>query len=324
MAPNQPPRPPLWCSGSSVQHPRHTPRLAPRIRGSGHRCHGCPASVPPTPGCRSSGCPSPRRSVSLKGLSPDDIDSSTEQLEGLGRRRWDPRRAPLIHSTESLLSLDEEDEADLQRAQEDARRLQGYGARSAGGCALAKSASLSVIDSFPPAVEISPFASQQSLANGFGAGSCGQLAASGEPGSREGSPLGRTLSFIRRMTGKTKSKEKEKMKEGKEKDARYTNGHLFTTITVSGMTMCFACNKSITAKEALICPSECPGARPGLRGSGGRGTPPVAPSPAVGARTGSCGLGCAPAVAAAPSVPQDGAGCRLGGYFGAARSWRGG
>ncbi|XP_071884000.1 rho guanine nucleotide exchange factor 2 [Anas platyrhynchos] len=52
-----------------------------------------------------------------------------------------------------------------------------------------------------------------------------------------------------------KSKEKEKMKEGKEKDARYTNGHLFTTITVSGMTMCFACNKSITAKEALICPT---------------------------------------------------------------------
>ncbi|XP_068518810.1 rho guanine nucleotide exchange factor 2 isoform X3 [Anas acuta] len=194
-------------------------------------------------------------SVSLKGLSPDDIDSSTEQLDGLGRRRWDPRRAPLIHSTESLLSLDEEDEADLQRAQEDARRLQVYGARSAGGCALAKSASLSVIDSFPPAVEISPFASQQSLANGFGAGSCGQLAASGEPGSREGSPLGRTLSFIWRMTGKTKSKEKEKMKEGKEKDARYTNGHLFTTITVSGMTMCFACNKSITAKEALICPT---------------------------------------------------------------------
>lgn len=44
------------------------------------------------------------------------------------------------------------------------------------------------------------------------------------------------------------------MKEAK--DARYTNGHLFTTISVSGMTMCYACNKSITAKEALICPSE--------------------------------------------------------------------
>ncbi|XP_054847377.1 rho guanine nucleotide exchange factor 2 isoform X2 [Eublepharis macularius] len=51
-----------------------------------------------------------------------------------------------------------------------------------------------------------------------------------------------------------KNKEKERMKE-KEKDARYTNGHLFTSITVSGMTMCFACNKSITAKEALSCPN---------------------------------------------------------------------
>ncbi|XP_053331307.1 rho guanine nucleotide exchange factor 2 isoform X2 [Spea bombifrons] len=52
-----------------------------------------------------------------------------------------------------------------------------------------------------------------------------------------------------------KNKEKEKMKEAKEKDTRYTNGHLFTTITVSGTTMCFVCNKSITAKEALICPT---------------------------------------------------------------------
>ncbi|XP_061462822.1 rho guanine nucleotide exchange factor 2 isoform X2 [Rhineura floridana] len=51
------------------------------------------------------------------------------------------------------------------------------------------------------------------------------------------------------------NKEKERMKETKDKDARYTNGHLFTSITVSGMTMCFACNKSITAKEALICPT---------------------------------------------------------------------
>uniref|UniRef100_A0A8D2JFU1 Rho guanine nucleotide exchange factor 2 n=1 Tax=Varanus komodoensis TaxID=61221 RepID=A0A8D2JFU1_VARKO len=51
------------------------------------------------------------------------------------------------------------------------------------------------------------------------------------------------------------NKEKERMKESKDKDARYTNGHLFTSITVSGMTMCYACNKSITAKEALICPT---------------------------------------------------------------------
>ncbi|KAK2109768.1 Rho guanine nucleotide exchange factor 2 [Saguinus oedipus] len=51
----------------------------------------------------------------------------------------------------------------------------------------------------------------------------------------------------------SKAREKEKMKEAK--DARYTNGHLFTTISVSGMTVCYACNKSITAKEALICPT---------------------------------------------------------------------
>ncbi|XP_074020547.1 rho guanine nucleotide exchange factor 2 isoform X1 [Numenius arquata] len=194
-------------------------------------------------------------SVSLKGLSTEELDSSAEQLDRLGRHRRDPRRAPLLHSNddlESLLSQDEEDEADVQRAQEDARGLPGYGA---GGRCLSKSASLSVIDSFPDPDEMSPFASQQSLVNGFGAGSCGQLAEEAGSQSWEETPLGRTLSFIKRMTGKTKSKEKEKMKEGKEKDARYTNGHLFTTITVSGMTMCFACNKSITAKEALICPT---------------------------------------------------------------------
>uniref|UniRef100_A0A2K6BK48 Rho guanine nucleotide exchange factor 2 n=1 Tax=Macaca nemestrina TaxID=9545 RepID=A0A2K6BK48_MACNE len=54
-------------------------------------------------------------------------------------------------------------------------------------------------------------------------------------------------------TQRPRTREKEKMKEAK--DARYTNGHLFTTISVSGMTMCYACNKSITAKEALICPT---------------------------------------------------------------------
>ncbi|KAG8535561.1 hypothetical protein GDO81_028267, partial [Engystomops pustulosus] len=55
-------------------------------------------------------------------------------------------------------------------------------------------------------------------------------------------------------TNKEKEKMKEREKDGKEKDTRYTNGHLFTTISVSGTTMCFVCSKSITAKEALICP----------------------------------------------------------------------
>ncbi|XP_078212072.1 rho guanine nucleotide exchange factor 2 isoform X8 [Callithrix jacchus] len=80
---------------------------------------------------------------------------------------------------------------------------------------------------------------------------CSQL--EGHSGTWAGSSLRRTFSFLLGMTGKAKAREKEKMKEAK--DARYTNGHLFTTISVSGMTMCYACNKSITAKEALICPT---------------------------------------------------------------------
>lgn len=49
---------------------------------------------------------------------------------------------------------------------------------------------------------------------------------------------------------------KEREKEAREREARYSNGHLFTSLTVSATTLCSACNKSITAKEALSCPSE--------------------------------------------------------------------
>ncbi|KAM8996438.1 LOW QUALITY PROTEIN: rho guanine nucleotide exchange factor 2-like [Ara ararauna] len=265
-------------------------------------------------------------SVSLKGLHPDDIDSSTEQLEGLGHHQRDPRRNPLVHSNDDLESLLSQGEADERWAQEDAQGLPiSRTWQSFHSCSLAKSASLGIINRSRDAdgewqhpksprnggtPRISLFASQQSLVNGeltrlgvteegarggglvlhhanrrgsvlgaaagltppcfqgqmgivqtgssvscsSGAGSCGQLEQEAGSQSREETPLGRTLSFIKRMTGKTKSKEK-KMKEGKEKDTRYTNGHLFTAITVSGMTMCFACNKSITAKEAMICPT---------------------------------------------------------------------
>uniref|UniRef100_A0A4W5MIM8 Rho guanine nucleotide exchange factor (GEF) 2a n=1 Tax=Hucho hucho TaxID=62062 RepID=A0A4W5MIM8_9TELE len=65
-----------------------------------------------------------------------------------------------------------------------------------------------------------------------------------------------------RSTGVQKSrknKEKERMrereKEARDREARYSNGHLFTSLTVSGTTLCSACNKSITAKEALSCPT---------------------------------------------------------------------
>uniref|UniRef100_A0A8D0C9U6 Rho/Rac guanine nucleotide exchange factor 2 n=1 Tax=Scleropages formosus TaxID=113540 RepID=A0A8D0C9U6_SCLFO len=54
---------------------------------------------------------------------------------------------------------------------------------------------------------------------------------------------------------KEKEKMKEREKEAREREARYSNGHLFTSLTVSGTTLCSACNKSITAKEALSCPT---------------------------------------------------------------------
>uniref|UniRef100_A0A672R926 Rho guanine nucleotide exchange factor 2-like n=1 Tax=Sinocyclocheilus grahami TaxID=75366 RepID=A0A672R926_SINGR len=57
----------------------------------------------------------------------------------------------------------------------------------------------------------------------------------------------------------TENKEKERMRErereARDREARYTNGHLFNSLTVSGTTLCSACNKSITAKEALSCPT---------------------------------------------------------------------
>ncbi|XP_061674302.1 rho guanine nucleotide exchange factor 1a [Syngnathoides biaculeatus] len=56
-----------------------------------------------------------------------------------------------------------------------------------------------------------------------------------------------------------RNKERERMRErekaAREREARYNNGHLFTSLTVSGTTLCSACNKSITAKEALCCPT---------------------------------------------------------------------
>uniref|UniRef100_A0A8C1BWX6 Rho guanine nucleotide exchange factor (GEF) 2a n=2 Tax=Cyprinus carpio TaxID=7962 RepID=A0A8C1BWX6_CYPCA len=56
-----------------------------------------------------------------------------------------------------------------------------------------------------------------------------------------------------------RNKEKERMRErereARDREARYSNGHLFNSLTVSGTTLCSACNKSITAKEALSCPT---------------------------------------------------------------------
>uniref|UniRef100_A0A8C5B1J0 Rho guanine nucleotide exchange factor (GEF) 2a n=1 Tax=Gadus morhua TaxID=8049 RepID=A0A8C5B1J0_GADMO len=48
---------------------------------------------------------------------------------------------------------------------------------------------------------------------------------------------------------------REREIEARERESRYSNGHLFTSLMVSGTTLCSACNKSITAKEALSCPT---------------------------------------------------------------------
>ncbi|XP_029435291.1 rho guanine nucleotide exchange factor 2 isoform X2 [Rhinatrema bivittatum] len=193
------------------------------------------------------------RSASLKGLDPDEIENS------MGRRQ-DPRRVPIIHSNEELesfFSLEEEGQA---------KRLPGARVPSQyfGGASLSKSVSMTGIDhAYSSQEDVSFFAPGRHLANGFGSLSQLDAVESGDKENerREESTLERTLSFIKKKVagGKAKNKEREKMKErekeARDKDARYTNGHLFTTITISGMTMCFACNKSITAKEALICPT---------------------------------------------------------------------
>uniref|UniRef100_A0A3Q4MJ45 Rho/rac guanine nucleotide exchange factor (GEF) 2b n=1 Tax=Neolamprologus brichardi TaxID=32507 RepID=A0A3Q4MJ45_NEOBR len=55
---------------------------------------------------------------------------------------------------------------------------------------------------------------------------------------------------------KEKERLKEREKEAREREARSSNGHLFTSLTVSSTTLCSSCNRSITAKEALSCPGK--------------------------------------------------------------------
>ncbi|KAL6467620.1 hypothetical protein MHYP_G00232970 [Metynnis hypsauchen] len=76
--------------------------------------------------------------------------------------------------------------------------------------------------------------------------------------SRVTDPLSKTRQErMKEINSRNKEKErmKEREKEAREREARYSNGHLFTSLTVSATTLCSACNKSITAKEALSCPT---------------------------------------------------------------------
>ncbi|KAF7643409.1 hypothetical protein LDENG_00240160 [Lucifuga dentata] len=56
------------------------------------------------------------------------------------------------------------------------------------------------------------------------------------------------------VKNKEKERLKEREKEAREREARCSNGHMFTSLTVSSTTLCSSCNRSITAKEALSCP----------------------------------------------------------------------
>ncbi|XP_062279212.1 LOW QUALITY PROTEIN: rho guanine nucleotide exchange factor 2-like [Scomber scombrus] len=57
------------------------------------------------------------------------------------------------------------------------------------------------------------------------------------------------------LKNKEKERQKEREKEARERENRSSNGHLFTSLTVSSTTLCSSCNRSITAKEALSCPA---------------------------------------------------------------------
>ncbi|XP_048881255.1 rho guanine nucleotide exchange factor 2-like isoform X3 [Brienomyrus brachyistius] len=220
------------------------------------------------------------RSVSLENLDPEGIERMLDGPFG-GRKGRDPRRAPITYYAQdlgSLLSLTEEevgsDSEHFSLLEEQSAQLHGYSASAPTLCAtLTKSQSLSAIPhSHPHHHGASVYSllegSTQGVDAGSGLGSAFQESRGrretlgGKQGEHEvktGSPLGRTLSFLRKMAGNHKNKEKERMKErekeAREREARYSNGHLFTSLTVSGTTLCSACNKSITAKEALSCPT---------------------------------------------------------------------
>ncbi|XP_041961670.1 rho guanine nucleotide exchange factor 2 isoform X2 [Alosa sapidissima] len=211
-----------------------------------------------------------QRSLSMENLDPVDMERLL--FGALGGR--DPRRAPITHYTqvESLLSLTEEEAGSQPQIfpllEEQASQMQSCSASAPALC-------VSPSKQMPPQYHVSG----SSLRSAFG-GSTQSVDADSELGSvlwgregrtegqdglreergdKTGSPLGRTLSFLRKMAGNRKNKEKERMKErekeAREREARYSNGHLFTSLTVSATTLCSACNKSITAKEALSCPT---------------------------------------------------------------------
>ncbi|XP_038624433.1 rho guanine nucleotide exchange factor 2 [Tachyglossus aculeatus] len=188
----------------------------------------------------------------------EEDDDDREAQDAFRRHSWGPGRDPTFGSG---LELRDPQHLALLDSQEEVQTLaapymaQGSCPRPHPGGLLCKSISMTCINEDGSGSQgISLRSPGLGLTNGFWGGSCGRLDV-GLAGWRSAGAGGlvRTVSLILKRKGQAKSREKERAKEMK--DARYTNGHLFTTISVSGLTMCYACSKSITAKEALICPT---------------------------------------------------------------------
>ncbi|XP_035384648.1 rho guanine nucleotide exchange factor 2 isoform X1 [Electrophorus electricus] len=219
-----------------------------------------------------------QRSVSLEVLDP--LKMEKVQYAGLGGR--DPRRAPITNypeDLESLLSLTEEeagsDHSVFSFMEVPAPPLLGCSVSVPSLCTMPGACQALVAKQRPRShtqVESTlRFLLGGSTQSVYAELDCelwgseetteGQGPRREENSGKQGGlrSLVRSISFLGKMAKNCKNKEKERMKErekeAREREARYNNGHLFTSLTVSATTLCSACNKSITAKEALSCPT---------------------------------------------------------------------
>ncbi|XP_063041302.1 rho guanine nucleotide exchange factor 1a isoform X2 [Engraulis encrasicolus] len=201
------------------------------------------------------GCCSPNetRSVSLEDLDPAEMALVLGGAMG-ARRVRDSRRV----RDGSLSSLTEEETGPEHRSvlEEQSSHMHGCSASAPV---------LSVEPRSPPPYAIRPRSQcyDGMLYSPTGSSTHSLDSDVVEEDEREelaGNTFGRTFSFLRKISiRRSKNKEKERMRElerqAREREACYSNGHLYTSLTVSATTLCSACNKSITAKEALSCPT---------------------------------------------------------------------
>ncbi|XP_060730253.1 rho guanine nucleotide exchange factor 2 isoform X1 [Tachysurus vachellii] len=271
--------PPSPCMPRTSPSPRMRklmltlPLAGHMIRATSNRRHSWhPGAVQ----CRHPQCG--QRSVSLETLDPGEM----EKVQCGSLKRRDPRRAPITdyaEDLESLLSLTEEEEgsgSQLFSFQDVQSSLQNFSISVPSLCftpserhpsrtkkrphshAQAHSSLSSLLGGSTQSLRVDAKVSSElwdskETTEGQGV----QNEESEKPNGLRS--LVRSLSFLGKMARNYKNKEKERMKErekeAREREARYSNGHLFTSLTVSATTLCSACNKSITAKEALSCPT---------------------------------------------------------------------